>query len=241
MTSHSNTPLFDALRPEGKQALGVYEDMLRRDSLLLNLTRITSPDAVRLRHFEDAMAGLEPLDAILKDGSHIVDIGSGAGVPGLVLAVARPQWNVVSVEATSKKAEFQERVAKRLGLENFETLDERAEAVGRDAMWRENFDAALARAVAPLNVLAELCLPLLKTGGRLLCWKSRDIDEELQAGRAACEVLGASIKEPLLYSLRDTATDETLEFQIVIIEKHQPTDTRYPRRYNAISKRPLGA
>ncbi|MFW6303992.1 MAG: 16S rRNA (guanine(527)-N(7))-methyltransferase RsmG [Candidatus Sumerlaeota bacterium] len=234
------TPLLDALPDAVRQRLAHFEEMIRHDSRALNLTRITEPGAVRLRHFEDALSALEILDDALPVAPQIVDVGSGAGVPGLVLAIARPHWRIVSVEATGKKTDFQQRVVKTLELGNVEVLNDRAEVLGRDDSLRENFDAALARALALLPELAELCLPLVKSGGLLLCWKSRDLGDEMEAGQRAVKALGGRFNQAHQYTLTKFAAEDPRMFQLINILKETPTGERYPRRYNAISKRPLG-
>ena len=168
----------------------------------------------------------------LGDARRVVDVGSGGGLPGLPLKIARPELGVTLVEADGKKAAFLVRACAELGLQDVEVVNRRAEEVGRDPRYREQFDVAVARAVAPMPVLAELCLPLVRVGGRLLAQKTRSGDVASRV-RAIVEMGGSVVwVVPAPSTARDTGT-------IVIVGKTSPTPAKYPRRPGVPSRRPL--
>jgi len=177
---------------------------------------------------EDSLVLLEHLG----DARRVVDVGSGGGLPGLPLKVARPHLAVTLIEADQAKAAFLVQACARLGLTDVEVVDRRAEAVGRDPRYREAFDAAVARALGPMPVLAELCLPLVRVGGRLLAQKTGAAD--IAAAQHAFEVLGGRLEAvaPARSAARDTGT-------VVVVAKVRPTPEMYPRRAGVPRRRPL--
>lgn len=172
------------------------------------------------------------------DCRRLVDVGSGAGLPGIPLKLARPDIALTVLESTAKKAVFVGDSVVELGIQGVTVVNERAEEVGRQGLHRDGYDIATARAVAPLSVVAEYCVPLVKTGGSVVAMKGRLSSEELEAGEEAARVLGARVSEvlpvPLLPELR--AKDRCL----VILEKVARTPGRYPRRTGMPKKQPLG-
>jgi 16S rRNA (guanine527-N7)-methyltransferase len=168
----------------------------------------------------------------LGDARRLVDVGSGGGLPGLPLKIARPDLEVVLVEADRDKAAFLQRAAAELGLEGIEVLDRRAEDVGRDPRYRETFDAAVARALAAMPVVAELCLPLVRVGGHLLAQKTQG--EDVDGAMPAIEKLGGGPARVVAApsSARATGT-------VVIVEKLRPTPEAYPRRTGVPARKPL--
>lgn len=168
----------------------------------------------------------------LGDAKRVVDVGSGGGLPGLPLKIARPELEVVLVEADRDKAAFLQRAAAELGLAGVEVVDRRAEDVGRDPRYREGFDVAVARALASLPVLVELCLPLVRVGGRLLAQKT--MGEDVAAAALAIEKLGGGSARVAAApsSARSTGT-------VVIVEKLRPTPDAYPRRAGVPGRKPL--
>lgn len=169
----------------------------------------------------------------LGDARSLVDVGSGGGLPGLPLKIARPELDVTLVEADQAKAAFLVQACARLGLAGVEVVSRRAEEIGQDTRYREVFDVAVARALAPMAVLVELCLPLVRVGGRLLAQKTDK--EEIEPARHAIEVLGGSpprvVQAPS--GVRSSGT-------VVVVEKLRPTPEAYPRRAGLPSRRPLG-
>ena len=168
----------------------------------------------------------------LADGDRLVDVGSGGGLPGLPLKIAQPSLAVTLIEADQDKAAFLVQACARLHLEGVEVLARRAEEVGQDERYRETFDVAVARAVAPMPVLVELCLPLVRIGGRLLAQKTDK--EPITAAERAIEVLGGSRARvvPARSAVRRTGT-------LVIVEKVRPTPASYPRRPGLARRKPL--
>lgn len=223
------------LPPAAAGVLLQYLEHVFAANRTLNLTRITDRrDAVEL-HLLDSLAGLRGL-AALADGAAVVDVGTGAGFPGVPLACARPRWRLCLVEAARKKAMFVRSAAAAAGLGNVDVRWGRAETLGRDASWRERFDAAVARALAPLAVLAELALPFVRTGGVLVAYKGGEIEEEVASGRRALEELGGTLEGVDRFRLPWSGAARSL----VIVRKQRPTPAQYPRRPGMPEKRPLG-
>ncbi len=168
----------------------------------------------------------------LGEARTLVDVGSGGGLPGLPLKIARPELAVTLVEADQAKAAFLVRACAELGLRDVDVVARRAEDVGRDGKYREKFDVAVARALAPMPVLAELCLPLVRVGGRLLAQKTGG--EEMAAARNAVEILGGS-----LISVLPAPSAARASGTVVVIEKTRPTPAGYPRRPGVPARKPL--
>jgi len=204
-----------------------------KDSKLVELARLisewhglTSRPAAEL--IDDSLVLLEHLG----EGQKMVDVGSGGGLPGLPLKIARPDLSVTLVEADQDKAAFLVRACAELGLRDVQVLARRAEEVGHEPLYREAFDIAVARAVAPMRVLAELCLPLVKVGGRLLAQKTES--EELSAAGHAIEAMGGVLKAviPAPSAARGSGT-------VVIVDKVRSTPPAYPRRPGVPKRKPL--
>ena len=232
---------FQATLDEHRQTLDRFSELLIAENQKYNLTRIDSPEQIWVRHFLDSLAGLSVLDALAqKTGNplRILDIGSGAGFPGLVLAIIRPAWQVVSLEATEKKVNFQKMVARQLELKNTTILNGRAEKIAHHAQFRQTFDAVTARALAAMPVLAELSLGFVKIGGVALYWKGPSVKEELQTAQAAIKQMGAEIEKTLSYTLQ-TDEAEPANLSLVVCRKIKATPTQYPRVFGIIKKKPL--
>jgi 16S rRNA (guanine527-N7)-methyltransferase len=227
--------ILAGLGQEKNRQFDEFARLIEEENKIHNLTRIVGPEQIRLRHFEDSLAVLDELQKLAAGkGLRLVDIGSGAGLPGLAIAIARPDWNVTSVDATGKKVRFQERVIAELGLANARAIQGRAEELGRDPGFREKFDAATARAVGDLAILAELTLPLVKVGGRILAWKGPGVEGELAAGSKVAAALGGGDIAELPYQL--TVEGQPVSYRILSIEKSRPCPSRYPRLYKDIRK-----
>ena len=200
-----------------------------------NLTRVVEPLSVARDHLLDALAALPLLDALAP--ASIVDLGSGGGIPAIPLALARPEMRWTLIEATHGKAEFLRAAAMRLGLTNVTVLAERAEDVGRMPSYRAASDVVTGRACAPLPVLVELALPLLRVGGTMLAWKGplTAADDEILRGAAAAALLGGG--SPTIAPAGPAALGGRT---FVMVEKVSPGDARYPRRSGLPARRPLG-
>ena len=168
----------------------------------------------------------------LGEADRVVDVGSGGGLPGLPLKIARPALTVTLVEADQAKAAFLVRACAALGLHDVEVLARRAEDVGRDPLYRESFDVAVARALAPMPVLAELCLPLVRVGGRLLAQKTET--EDLDAANRAIDALGGAMNRVVA-----APSEARRSGTVVIVDKIRPTPPAYPRRPGVPARRPL--
>ncbi|MGA1016811.1 MAG: 16S rRNA (guanine(527)-N(7))-methyltransferase RsmG [Phycisphaerales bacterium] len=198
----------------------------------MNLTAIRDPAEAWRRHILDGLSLVGPLASVKSVASgpiRVADLGSGGGVPGLVLACVMPAIEFTLIESTGKKARFLEQAASSLNLTNVLVSAERAETVGRDAIHRERFDAVIARAVGPLRVLIELALPLLRVGGVLLAVKGGRAAEEVEASRKALHALHGLV----------TSTLPTETGTIVVVEKTRPTPGKYPRSPGTPSSRPI--
>ena len=174
------------------------------------------------------------LEPWLPPGTRLVDVGSGAGLPGLPLRLARPDLRLTLLEANRRRAAFLVRACAALGLDDVEVLAERAEVAGRQPAQREAYDAAVARALAPMAVLAELCLPLVRVGGRLLAMKT-EAATEVEAAATAIDLLGGELKEVV-----PAPSQARSRGSIVVVDKLRPTPPDYPRRPGVPSRRPLG-
>ena len=205
--------------------------MLQEENTLHNLVSRRSFDQEIDKHIEDSLIMLKEINW---DGKRVIDIGSGAGFPALILALECPETEFTLLEADLKKSSFLEKVKEQLALANVSVLRQRAEEVGHDPKYRESFDICTARAVANMNILLEYGLPLLKKGGSLMLWKGRNYQEEVKAAGSAFDILGGTVQQILSYNLLDER-----DRVIVICQKDQATPDKYPRRVGIPSKRPL--
>jgi 16S rRNA (guanine527-N7)-methyltransferase len=214
-----------------------YRDLLLEWNKRFNLTAITDPELVERRLFLDAWRMLPAIaDATGGEAARLIDVGTGAGFPGLALKIARPALEVTLLEATGKKVGFLRHVIDTLGLTGVEALHGRAEELAHDPAHRERYDLATARAVASLPALIELCTPFLRIGGRALFPKSSDLDQELREGRRAAKTLGVTIvsADPLPEIEGEKVT------RLVIVDRMERTPPRYPRRAGIPAREPLG-
>ena len=171
-----------------------------------------------------------------RNGTTVMDFGCGGGFPSLVIAILRGDVSVFAVDSVSKKVRYVSETSSLLGLDNVTVSSERAEVIGQGEK-REKFDIVTARAVARLNILCELCIPLLKVGGTFISMKSQTTDEEIDEARGAIELLGGKIKDVKFYTLTDGR--ETVERTLILIEKVKQTPKIYPRNNSQIAKKPL--
>jgi 16S rRNA (guanine527-N7)-methyltransferase len=213
--------------------LAQYEQELLAWNERFNLTAIRNAEDVRVKHFLDSLTCVP----VMRDnpGKRLVDIGTGAGFPGLVLKIVFPGLQLTLVESVGKKADFCRHMAQKLGLENVDVLQERAENIGQLLAYREQFDWAVARAVAALPVLAEYLLPLVRVGGSMLAMKGESGPAETHAAGHALQMLGGHLRQLLPVMLPGVAEERYL----VIIDKVAATPVRFPRRVGIPSKRPL--
>jgi 16S rRNA (guanine527-N7)-methyltransferase len=202
----------------------------------INLTRITEYEEVQLKHFLDSLTVLtavKPADKAKK--LKVIDVGTGAGMPGIPLKIARPDINLTLLEATRKKTEFLEYVVEKLGLDDVEIAAARAEEAAHDRKYREKYDVVLSRAVATLPALVELALPFCGLGGVFIALKKGEIQKEIEKSRRAIEVLGGILREVRPVELEGLDDKRNL----VIIGKVKATPAGYPRRPGMPEKRPI--
>jgi 16S rRNA (guanine527-N7)-methyltransferase len=200
----------------------------------LNLTTITDYDEVQLKHFLDSLTLV--LAQPIGTGLRLIDVGTGAGIPGIPLKIAFPAIKLVLLEAVAKKAAFLRHITEKLGLDDIEIIVGRAEEVAHQGEYREKFNLALSRAVASLPTLVELVLPFCAVGGGFIAPKKGDIKSELDQASHAIGVLGGRLREVEPVELSEFADGR----QLVVIDKVSPTPPKYPRRPGIPAKRPLG-
>lgn len=210
---------------------------LLRCAEVMNLTAITDPKAVIIRHYADCALAA----SLIPSGADLADIGTGAGFPSLPFAILRPDITVTAVDATKKKLDYVAGAARLLGLSNLTVHAARAEELGQDPVYREQFDFVCARAVARLNVLSEWCLPLVKKGGIFLAMKGRDGRAEEAEARHAVDVLGGVVTDIRELSLADpfAEAEEDMRRCLISVKKRQFTPKQYPRPNTQITKKPL--
>jgi 16S rRNA (guanine527-N7)-methyltransferase len=231
----ANPLVAEFLPPEFAERAESFTALLLRANQRVNLTRITEPYDVARLHLLDAVDPVTLLDT--SGAQSAVDLGSGGGIPGIPLAIARPDVRWLLLDSVKKKAAVLEEFVQALGLTNVSVLAERAETMGQLPLHREQYDFVTARACAPLPVLAELAMPLLAIEGMLVAWKGplTETDEEVQRGRRALDKLGGELD-----TVRRAVPAVLDGHTIVIASKRRPTPPRYPRRPGEPARRPLG-
>jgi len=230
----ADAPSLRAGLPAGfADAVERYVTLLLEANARINLTRVVEPEAIARLHLLDALSALPLIDQL--EPSRALDLGSGGGVPGIVLALARPGVTWVLVDSVRKKADMLAAFVDALGLGAVSVRSERAEDLGRTSAWRESVDIVTARACAPLPVLAEYALPLLRVGGSLVAWKGPIGADELSGGDRAARRLGGGWAE-----VRPTGVAALGDHRFVQVPKRSPTPEAYPRRPGEPARRPLG-
>ena len=215
--------------------LNKFYELLIEYNKNINLTTITDINEVALKHFADSLININ----YYKQNSTLCDIGSGAGFPGLPIAIMRPDLKITLVDSLQKRINFLNVVIEELNLTNITTIHSRAQDLQQNNIKRESFDYTTARAVAKLNILAEYCLPFTKINGEMIAFKSNNTTEEIQTATTALNKLGGKVKEILHFDLKNTTNNEVLNRNIIIIEKIKNTPTNYPRPKNKIQLNPL--
>jgi len=223
------------LTPEALIAFQTYYEELIAWNERVNLTAITDCREVQIKHFLDSLSCLLVLAGLPIDRWRHLDIGAGAGFPGLPLKIAQPQMELTLLEAKKKRVQFLEHLVERLELPGVAIIKGRAEELGRQPGHREGYDLVLARAVATLPVLLEYALPLCRMGGIFLAQKGPDIKEELETSQLALRVLGGRLREVRGLELPRSMGGRNL----VVVEKVASTPEKYPRRPGVPAKRPL--
>ncbi len=215
--------------PETVRKTMLFVEHLKAINETINLTAIVNDEEIGTRHLQDSWM----VSPLIPAHSMLIDIGSGAGFPGLALKIVRPDLNVTLLDSVRKKTDFLESAIELLGLSHACAIHGRAEELGRDRLYRDRFDVAVARAVTALPALLELSLPLVKPGGLFIAMKGRD--DETAESKRALEALKGRLEQVIRYELPDTEHERSL----VIVKKLLPTPSRYPRRMASIKKNPL--
>ena len=208
-----------------------YFNLLVEWNEKINLTAITKADEVAVKHFEDSLAVFKYVN--IKNNAKIIDVGTGAGFPGIPLKIARDDLNLTLLDSLNKRLVFLQTVCDELNIEA-ETVHSRAEEGSRKSKYRDSYDYAFSRAVAQLNLLTELCLPYIKKGGYFIALKGPDATEEIENAKKSIGILGGKIKDVIEYNISDNS-GRTL----VIIEKVKNTPDKYPRHGSKLKSNPL--
>ena len=209
-----------------------YADLLVEWNEKMNLTAIIESNEIATKHFTDSLYGAK----FLKDAKTLIDVGTGAGFPGLPLKIANPSLSLTLLDSLNKRLNFLAEVKSELELFDVELIHSRAEdGASVNSHLRESFDAATSRAVANLSILCEYCLPYVKLGGVFLAYKGGDVEDELAESQNAIETLGGEVNGIFKYTIPKT----DITHSIVVIKKIKPTPDKYPRQNGKIQKKPL--
>ncbi len=217
---------------EIKKKLNLYGNLLLEWNEKINLTAITEPEEVLFKHFYDCILFLKHVK--IPQNATLVDVGTGAGFPGMVLKIVRPDIDVTLLDSLNKRLVFLNEVIEKLDLKNIKTVHSRAEDAGNSKLHREKYDIATARAVANLPVLLEYCVPLVKIGGQFVSMKGPSGEEEAANSKNAVKTLGVNQPEIICETLNG---DDKRTF--IIFKKISQTSSKYPRKPSVISKQPL--
>ena len=216
-----------------KRQFDRYYELLIEWNRVMNLTGITEYDEVNLKHFTDSLTIVRIKD--MENVSTLIDVGTGAGFPGIPIKIAFPYIKVTLLDSLNKRIKFLDQVVEELDLEDVVTLHGRAEDYAKKEEYREQFDLCASRAVANLSTLSEYCLPFIKKGGCFVSYKSADSDEEIQQSEKALDILGGKIEKVDKFVLPGSDMGRAL----VMIEKVKNTPRKYPRKAGVPSKEPL--
>ena len=238
LESHSDE-ISVPLSAEEIHAFQIYASMLKEKNKVMNLTAIDDDKGIAMKHFIDSLTlcpYIREEESKLGQGKKLtfVDVGTGAGFPGLPVKISCPELSVTLMDSLEKRLKFLNEVITALDLKDCSTVHSRAEDAGRNKKFREKYDIVTARAVARLSVLAEYCLPLVKTGGVFLAMKSHSDEEETEAGKAIA-LLGGTIEKTDTFKLPGTDMERT----IIVVRKIRPTPARFPRKAGTPSKTPI--
>lgn len=225
--------IFEELTKSQKEQFNKFYDILIDWNKVMNLTAITEYEEVLKKHFLDSLSITKVIN--LEEIQSVIDVGTGAGFPGIPLKITFPHLKVTLLDSLNKRVRFLDEVICDLGLENVDTIHGRAEDIGKKEKYREQYDLCVSRAVANLATLSEYCLPYVKIGGVFISYKSGNIDEEIRNSRKAVNLLGGVIEETVKFELPGTDIGRSF----VIIEKQKNTPKKYPRKAGVPSKEPL--
>ena len=222
-----------ALTDTQKDQFDRYYEVLVQWNRVMNLTGITEYEDVVEKHFVDSLSIIKAVD--LSRIHTVIDVGTGAGFPGIPLKIAFPHLRVVLLDSLNKRIKFLDEVISQLGLTEIRTIHGRAEEYARKEEYREQFDLCVSRAVANLSTLSEYCLPYIQVGGIFVPYKSGEIDDEVEQSKKAVRILGGNIKDVMKFELPGT----DIHRSFVLIHKEQHTQKKYPRKAGIPAKEPL--
>ncbi len=208
----------------------IFSSLLIEWNEKMNLTAVTDPAEISIKHFLDSIAPLSVID--LKMNSKIIDVGTGAGFPGIPLKIVREDLDFTFMDSLNKRINFLKEVSSKINLEKVEFFHSRAEDAGKNKNYREKYDYAVSRAVANLKVLCEYCIPFVKVGGYFIAFKQFEVEDEIEDARAMIGTLGGKIEE--VKEIKIPQSD--IKRKIVIIEKIKETPNQFPRQPNKIKK-----
>ena len=208
-----------------------YMNLLLEWNEKINLTAITQPDEVKLKHFVDSLTVLK----YINDDDKVIDIGTGAGFPGIPLKIMNENTKITLLDSLNKRINFLNIVIETLNLRNIQAIHGRAEEIARNKLYREKYDVAVSRAVANLSTLTEYMLPFVKVGGKCICMKGANVNEELERAQNAIKELGGEIERVDNFHLSDNDNERN----IIVIKKIKETNPKYPRKAGTPSKEPL--
>lgn len=210
-----------------------FYEMLVEKNKVMNLTAITEYDEVVLKHFIDSIVIYKRISE--DNVESIMDVGTGAGFPGIPLKILFPEIRLTLLDSLNKRILFLNEVIHNLGLENIECIHGRAEDIGHLPEYREQYDLTVSRAVANLSSLSEYCIPFVRVGGKFISYKSGNIDDELNDAKTAIHLLGSGIEDVEKYTLPDS----DMQRSIVVIRKEKKLNNKYPRKAGMPAKQPL--
>lgn len=233
----ANNGISEFWKDENKEKLWLLCNIMLEQNKVMNLSAIRDEQGVICRHFADSLT----IAKYIPQGSKVLDVGSGGGMPTLPLAIVRPDINITALDATAKKTAYIASAAEKLGLTNVSVLCGRAEELGNDPAYRERYDIVCARAVAELRILTEWCVPFTKKGGYFISMKGRNGATELVDAKNAIKTLLLSQEKDDCFNLFDLSTQNDTDAQrhIFIFKKTAPTPAKYPRKNAQIQKKPL--
>lgn len=225
---------FSLSEKQAEQFLFYYELLIEWNQVM-NLTAITEFEDVVTKHFIDSILIGKYDFWQEKDEMHILDLGTGAGFPGIPLKILYPEMDILLMDSLNKRIRFLQEVIKKLGLEKIEAVHARAEEFGRKKEYREQFDLCISRAVANLSTLSEFCLPFVKVGGRFISYKSGNMEEELGQAKNAIKILGGKVESVEKFYLPES----DMERSLICISKRKEMNKKYPRQGGKPLKEPL--